>query len=511
MKTIVFLISILIIPYTIHAQKTLWAKPLTHDVSLVSVFHKVCTDSEDNFYVMANFARKISFGSIELKSGSKSPDINDAFIAKIDPYGETIFWGIQITGQGNMEGKSITTDNQNNLYVTGSFEGETTFGTTTISPKHKYGFFIAKYNSDGKFLWVRQGGNYDSKWGMATTYGYAVKTDKLGNVYVAANVLGMYDDWVHDPALPIEKQYLGKAYYEDQLIEGDEFYTGNHTVTVKLTPDGELIWKRVGVMNLRFADLDVDDDENIYLTGSIGGTGVFEGKKIEANGLSDIIVIKFDKEGKTAWIKQFGTGQPISSGAYATKPATDYEGGQFIAVDASGNVYFTGIHFDGAKFDDKTLSSEANVKGIELGNAFLAKLDKDGNIKWVKNAEGKGTPNLTGMVCDKDGNVFISGAIVFKKVTFDGKKAKGPFIMKFDTNGGIQWIDDADTRDKSWGKTVKVRVSYISDIAINKSDDFLYTTGNAVKETKETDYGYNTSTTTTTTETLISVSKVKTD
>jgi len=511
MKTTIILLSAFLLTFSLQAQKTVWANPITHDVSLVSDFHKICTDSEDNFYIMANFARKINFGTIELKSGSKSPDVLDAFIAKIDPYGETIFWGIQISSLGNVEGKSITTDIQNNLYVTGSFEGETTFGTTTISPKHKYGFFIAKYNSDGEFQWVRQGGNYESKWGMATAYGFVVKTDNSGNVYAVANILGMYDDWVDDPGLPIEKRYLGKAYFEDEIIEGDEFYTGNHPLTIKLNPDGELIWKRVGMMIMSFTDLDVDDDENIYLTGSMGGTGVFKGEKIEANGLRDIIVIKFDKEGKPVWFKQFGTGQPVSSGAYAKKPATDYEAGQFITVDAGGNVYFSGIHFDGAKFGDKTLSSNASIKGIELGNAFHAKLDKDGIIQWVKNAEGKGSPNFTGMVCDQAGNTYLSGRIILKKVTFDGKKAKGAFIMKFDTNGAIQWVDDADTREKSWGKTVKVRVSYISDIAINKSEDFLYTTGNAVKETKETDYGYKTSTTTTTTETLIAVSKVKTD
>ena len=513
MKTIILIISTLLITASVHSQQTVWAKPITHDISLVSDFHKICTDSEDNFYVMANFARKISFGTIELKSGSKSPDINDAFIAKIDSHGETIFWGIQISSLGNVEGKSMTTDSQNNLYVTGSFEGETTFGTnTTISPKHKYGFFIAKYNSDGEFLWVRQGGNYESKWGMATAYGFVVKTDNSGNVYVVANILGMYDDWVDDPGLPVEKRYLGKAYFEDEIIVGDEFYTGNHPLTLKLTADGGLIWKKVGMMTLRIADLDVDDNENIYVTGSFGGTADFDGKKIEANGVSDIIVVKFDKEGKTTWIKNFGTGQPCTSAAYAAKPTTDYEAGQFIAVDASGNVYFAGIHFDGARFGDKTLSSDASIKGIELGNAFLSKLDKDGNINWVKNAEGKGTPNLTGMVCDKGGNTYMSGRILLKKVTFDGKRAKGAFIMKFDANGEIQWVDDADTRDKSWGKTVKVRVSYISDIAINKSEDFLYTTGNAVKETKESrTTGLYQTTTTTATETIIAVSKVKTD
>jgi len=507
MKTIFTLLSVLLITFSVNAQKTVWAKPFTHDITLVSSLHKVCTDSEDNFYVMANFARTISFGTITLKSGSKSPDITNTFIAKIDPNGENILWGIQILSPGHIEGKSMVTDSENNIYITGSFEGETTFGNITISPKHKYGFFIAKYNADGDFQWVKQGGNYESKWGIATAYGFAIKTDKSGNVYVAANVLGMYDDWVHDPSLPVEEQYLGKAYYEDETIEKEDFYTGHHTITLKLTPNGDLLWKRVGVMYLRFADLDVDSDENLYLTGSLGGTGVFEGKKIESNGLSDIAVIKVDKEGKTIWLKQFGTGEPYSSGAYATTPAKDIEGGQFVAVDANGNVYFTGVHFDGAKFDDKTLSSEANIKGLEVGNAFLAKLDKDGNLLWVKNAEGKGTPNLMGLVCDKSGNTFLAGTIVFKKVTFDGQKAIGPFIMKYDSDGKIQWIDDADSRDKSWGKTVKVRFSGISSLAINNAESFLYTTGNASKETKET--GYNVITTTT--ETMMAISKVKTD
>ncbi|MFC1732573.1 SBBP repeat-containing protein [candidate division KSB1 bacterium] len=511
MKTNLLLLLIMIVPFSIKAQKTVWAKPLTHDITLVSDLHKVCTDSDDNFYVMANFARKISFGTIELKSGSKSPDINDAFIAKIDPYGEKIFWGLQITGQGNIEGKGLTTDSENNVYVTGSFEGETTFGTTTISPKHKYGFFIAKYNADGDFQWVRSGGNYESKWSVATAFGYDIETDKNGNVYVAANVLGMYDDWTDDPSLPVEKRYLGKAYFEDQIIEGDEFYTGNHTVLIKLSPDGKFIWKRVGALNLGLRDLAIDDDENIYMTGAIGGTSVFEGKKLEANGLSDIIVIKFNSDGKTAWIKQFGVGKPYSSGAYAKKAASDIEGGQFIGIDAAGNVYFTGVHFNGAKFDDKTLASDAKIKGMEVGNAFLAKLDKDGNIKWIKNAEGKGTANLSGMVCDKAGNVYLSGRIFLKKVTFDGKKAKGAFVMKFNSDGETQWIDDADTREKSWGTKVTVRVTYISDIAINKSENYLYTTGNAVKETVETSHGITTTTTTTTTETLIAISKIKTD
>lgn len=510
-KIIPIILAFIFAPILNQAQKTVWAKPFTDDVTLVSNFHKVGTDSHDNFYIMANFARKISFGTIELKSASKSPDITDAFIAKLDPQGEVIHWGIQITGQGKIEGKALTTDSKDNVYVTGSFESETTFGDITISPKHQFGFFIAKYNSNGEFQWVKQGGNFESKWSIATAYGYAVKTDKNDNVYIAANVLGMYDDWVHDPSLPVEKQYLGKAYFEDQEISGDEFYTGNHTILVKLSPEGNFIWKRVGAMNLGLSDLVIDNNENIYMTGSVGGTIVFEGQKLESNGLSDIIVIKFAEDGKTAWIKQFGTGQPYSSGAYATKAATDIEGGQFIAIDEAQNVYFSGVHFDGARFEDKTLSSNANIKGFEVGNAFLGKLDKDGNLQWVKNAQGKGTAGLTGMVCDKAGNVYISGTIGLKKVTFDGQKAKGPFIMKFNSDGDTQWVDDADSRKKSWGKTIKVHVSYIGSLAINHSEDFLYSTGNATRETKESSYGFGGTSSSTMNETLMSISKIKTD
>ncbi len=513
MKAVILILAtIQLANFYARAQQTIWAKPITHDVTLVSSFHYVCTDSEDNFYVMANFARTIDFGTITLKSGSKSPDILNTFIAKIDPYGETIFWGVQITSAENIEGKSITTDSENNLYVTGSIGGETTFGNTTISPKHKWAFFLAKYNSNGEFQWVKQGGNFESKWTVATSFGYAVETDNNDNVYLAANVLGMYDDWVHDPELPVEEQFLGKAYFEDETIEGKEFYTGNHSVIIKLNPNGELIWKRVGGLNIGLKDLAIDQNENLYLTGSIGGSSVFEGNKMESMGLSDVIVIKFNKDGKTGWIKQFGMGEPYGSGAYATEPATDLEGGQFIAVDAQQNIYITGGHFDGAKFDKFTLSSNANIKGMEVSNAFLAKMDPDGNVQWVKNAQGKGTLNLSGMVCDKLGNVYMTGITFFKKVAFDGNKAKGPFVMKFDTNGDNLWIDDADTRDKSWGKTIKVKVSWINSLAINETENFLYTTGNAVKETVESRMsGLYETTTTTTTETIIAVSKVKTD
>jgi len=375
MKHHLTLLFVTIISVSLHAQKTVWAKTISNQVSKVSNYHKIETDKDNNFYVMANFSDNINFGTISLDSKGKS----DVFIAKIDADGENIEWGIGITGVGFIEGKSITIDKDNNVYIAGSMEGEADFGTITIKPKHHYAFFIAKYNSSGVCQWVKQGGNYDSKWPYPSAFAYAVETDNEGNVYASANVLAMYDDWKDDPSLPLEDRYLGKIYYEDEVMQGKEIFTGNHSIVVKLNPStGDLIWKRVGPMNLSLLDFVIDDKGCTYFTGAIGGKSLMEGKDLEANGLSDIIILKLDQDGKTAWLKQYGVGEPyLSSGAYATNPAKDIEAGQFIEMDGSGNLYITGMHFDGAKFDDVILSSNANIKGLEVGNAFLAKLDQD--------------------------------------------------------------------------------------------------------------------------------------
>jgi len=150
------LLMFLVSSYSLHAQKTDWVKIISDQPSKISALTKSCVDKDNNFYIMANFEGSIIFGqNLPLESAGGT----DVFVVKIEPEGEYIQWEIQISGAGNIEGKNICIDKDNNLYVTGSFEGETTFGETTIKPKHKYGFFVAKYNADGEFQWVKQGGN----------------------------------------------------------------------------------------------------------------------------------------------------------------------------------------------------------------------------------------------------------------------------------------------------------------------------------------------------------------
>ncbi|MFH2095943.1 MAG: hypothetical protein ABIJ16_09580 [Bacteroidota bacterium] len=498
------IIIALVIWFNLGAQKTEWAITLTKQSSNVSTDHKVCTDKENNFYITANFTGTILFGSDIVLKSANSTGATDAFIAKIDPNGDKVLWGTQITGFGNIQAQNICTDQDMNVYVAGSFEDKTTFGgTTTIIPKGKTGFFIAKYNSGGEFQWVKHGGNYYSAL-SGTAGAKSVKTDDSGNIYVAAYVMGMYDEWVHNPDLPVEEQYLGKAYYENEDISTDHFYTGTQTLILKLSPSGELLWKKYCELFLLFNDMALDRDANIYLTGVMSATVMLEDRKMETRGLRDIVLLKMDPGGEYLWIKQFGAGEIAGSGNTATTP-TDLEQGSYIDVDPDGNVYLSGIHYDGAKFDDITLNTEAKLGNLAVGTIFLAKIDKDGRVQWAKNADAKKTiATICGTVCDKQGNSYISAVIGLQKVSFDGHPAKGAFIAKFDKDGNVAWINDADKSD-FWSST-KVEVTYPGGLAINENNDYLYTTGNATK--KSTDSNYLTGTTTVTTESIIAVSKV---
>ena len=246
----------------------------------------------------------------------------------------------------------------------------------------------------------------------------------------------------------------------------------------------------------------IDKDNNLYLTGCIPGTTNMNGKQVKAAGLKDIVVTKLDHEGNTVWFNQYG-----ADGVLYENMPVDLETGNNIAVDENCNVYFAGIHYDGAKFGDLTLHTDAKLGNLKVGNIFLAKLNAGGKIEWVKNAEStKSAATITGLVCDKQGNSYLSAVIGVKKVFFDGHKANGPFVAKFNPNGELEWINDAEKTD-FWASS-KVDINLPGGLAINESNDYLYITGNAVKKDSDTNYALGVQTVTS--ESIIAICKIRT-
>ena len=167
------------------------------------------------------------------------------FIAKYSESGK-LQWAESVGGSDDEEGSAITTDNNDNIFITGRFQSTSfTVDSTTMDNKGSNDIFIAKYSTDGKNLWAKSVG------GIADDRGNSITTDKAGNAYITG--------WFGSPKVVFGKSILinssGKG-YTDMFI-------------AKYDGVGNALWSE----NAKGTDNDwsngvaIDKLGNIYLTG----------------------------------------------------------------------------------------------------------------------------------------------------------------------------------------------------------------------------------------------------
>lgn len=138
----------------------------------------------------------------------------------------------------------------------------------------------------------------------------------------------------------------------------------------------------------------VDTAGNIYLAGTFSGQTTLDlgGVTLTKIGTQDGWLAKLDASRTVVWAKSIG-----GSGATTI--------GRGIAVDASGNVYFSG------SFQTADLTTPALTK-IGTRDGFAIKLNSSGTIIWATNFGGVGATTLGRQItADSTGNVYLSGDV----------------------------------------------------------------------------------------------------
>ncbi|MCF0069547.1 SBBP repeat-containing protein [Dyadobacter sp. CY261] len=302
-------------------------------------------------------------------------DKNGDSISKAAPF---------IITAGNAIGWDVALDSDSNIYVTGSFYGTTAFGETPQTSTGNIDVFIAKYNAEGVFQWIRSIGNtgYDEGRGIAV--------DSSGDVYVAGDYYGTVS------AGNMSVTSVGDA---------DVF-------VAKYNTNGEAQWIRsVGSAGgERGHDLALDANGNVYVTGEFQGTGKFETTIKQAAGEFDVFVLKYNTDGLFQWVQTAGGSQR--------------ETGYGIAADAiSGDVYVTGAYFGTTTFGNinKTSAGDADV--------FFAKYSSDGALQWMQSAGESDADVGRDVAIDGLGNIYVTG---------QSGSSEG-FLTKYTRDGGLQW------------------------------------------------------------------------
>ncbi|NQU20551.1 MAG: SBBP repeat-containing protein, partial [Candidatus Nealsonbacteria bacterium] len=191
----------------------------------------------------------------------------------------------------------------------------------------------------------------------------------------------------------------------------------------------------------------VDGQGNAWVTGLTYSAGwVTGGSDTSFGGDCDAFVAKISESGQLLWSTYLG--------------GSAEDEGLGIAVDAAGNAWVTGwTNSSGWAFGG------FNTQPGGGSDAFLAKIDNNGTIRWVTYLGGSVNDRGHDVAVDTAGNAWVTGWTRSPDwvgggfdVTFDG----GPydaFVAGVDTNGQPLWSSYLGGGDKDIGFSIDVDVA----------------------------------------------------
>jgi len=139
-------------------------------------------DNDGNIYITGEYSDSARFDNI-LLTKTLNTNYNDVYIAKIDSMDNCV-WAHNLNVSFSAFAYDLSSDGIGNVYISGNWVGTANFGNFTVSSQTGNDMFVARYDSSGTCLGVR---NFGEAWG------YSVVNDNTGSCIVT----GVYKNTVN--------------------------------------------------------------------------------------------------------------------------------------------------------------------------------------------------------------------------------------------------------------------------------------------------------------------------
>jgi Beta-propeller repeat len=409
---------------------------------------EIALDRASNAYVTGQTI-SADFPTTSGTLDSSHGGVADAFVAKLDASGSNVVYATYIGGSAAEAGLAIAVDDTGNAYVSGgtaSSDFPTTAGAFETSHKANEDVWVAKLSAEGSALIYSTflGGSE-----IAGDFGAAIAVDSAGSAYVSGGS--------GSPDFPTTEGAFDTS-HNGEANELDAF-------VAKLNPEGSaLVFSTFlgGTCNDAITGIAVDQDENVYMTGSTvsadfptttkasdrrygdredafvakidaQGSKLVYSTYLGGNALDKAQGIAIDKR-KQAYVTGWTTSHdfPTTGGAFVTRRSGAEDGfvtklnaqgsklvystflggdskdrGNAIAVDTAGSAYVTGAT---ASSDFPTTRAALARRYGGADDGFVAKLNAKGSSLVASTYLGGTALDFgRGIALDADGSAYVTG------------------------------------------------------------------------------------------------------
>jgi hypothetical protein len=308
-----------------------WHKCFEESTSYSSVYSVI--PYTNGVFVSGTYQNSLSVDTVQL-SAPNSWNYN-GYLLKFNHVG-TCEWGMNIGINGQSAVTDMVFDNNQNLYLVGTYYNSIIFPTITLSditPTYERSTFFAKYDTLGQCIWAKGG-----------------MTDLRGMIYNSR----------------LSYSANGYLYYTGSFTDSVRFGSTTFTtspnvysdVIVKLDLTGQFLWtKKIGKRpgNQNFASSIATNNNGFIFLSGFSDTTVLDNDTIQTNGMLDNLLIQYDFDGNIIYYKHFGGINPESpidvfcNGAYTyivANTASNYVIDNLNITNVSGTDIFIARMYD---------------------------------------------------------------------------------------------------------------------------------------------------------------------